>query len=567
MGVQGGEAASVEGVEMDSPGVVTSAPKPQRFGRYILIDRLGKGGMAEVFSAIMPGAEGFRRDVVIKQIRPDQSRARHFIDMFVHEARISALLHHPNIVQVFDFGQVDGCYFLAMELLHGRDLLAIMKALRERRRPFPIPLVAHIAQEVALGLAYAHALCSPDNQPLHILHRDVSPSNIMCLTTGDVKLLDFGIASALGEVDASDGEESTFKGKLSYMAPERMGVRAPPDGERTEVTLDGRIDLFALGIVTWEMLAGRRLFHGKTDAEKLRAILEKPIPLPSTLRPDVPPRLDEIVMRALERDPDRRYRDGRAFADDLEEVAVDAKYQSRMLPALLVDLFGTDASHHIAISNLSADLLFVEPTGSARASQVAQVTDERSLAQTSAPPAPAAAVAIPVGEPAPLDSAPVAEVSPGSSSWLKGTSSTGRRRRLAFALVGGLALMGMGLALAISRPPRSAGGGMAVRAAARPSVKPTVVTTPGPSGVPTLSPPSPSGSRQFVTDTAPALPREVVRTVALPSRPGERAGGAGATARNPAVSRSAKVAPGRVTKGLSIDPFAEAASRRAVKPQ
>jgi serine/threonine-protein kinase len=335
----------------------TGVPSPHRFGRYVLIDRMGKGGMAEVFRAIMPGVEGFRRDLVIKQIRPDQSRTRNFIEMFVNEARISAQLHHPNIVQVFDFGQVDGCYFLAMELLRGRDLLAVMKALRERRRPFPIPIAIHIAQQVAVGLGYAHALKTPDGRPLDILHRDVSPSNIMCLATGGVKLLDFGIASAIGEGDA-DAEESTFKGKLSYLAPERLGL----GGNGNEPKLDGRIDLFSLGTVLWEVLAGRRLFQGKTDADKLRAVLERPIPPPSSLRGDVPPRLDEIVLKALERDRDKRYLTGQALADDLEELAIDTKYQSRMLPMLLQDLFGVGGSRsHVAISALPPELLVPPP--------------------------------------------------------------------------------------------------------------------------------------------------------------------------------------------------------------
>jgi eukaryotic-like serine/threonine-protein kinase len=359
----------------------TGVQNPHRFGRYVLIDRLGKGGMAEVFRAIMPGVEGFRRDLVIKQIRPDQSRARNFIEMFVHEARISALLHHPNIVQVFDFGQVDGCYFLAMELLRGRDLLGVMKALRERRRPFPIPIAIHIAQQVALGLAYAHGLTSPEGKPLDILHRDVSPSNIMCLSTGGVKLLDFGIASAIGEGDTAESEESTFKGKLSYMAPERLGLGLGGAGaggidgavgERLEPKLDGRIDVFSLGTVLWEVLAGRRLFQGKTDADKLRAVLEKPIPPPSSLRGDIPPRLDEIVLKALERDRDKRYLTGQSLADDLEDLAMDTKYQSRMLPMLLQDLFGVGGSGtHLAISALPAELLCPPVVLSAAASATA----------------------------------------------------------------------------------------------------------------------------------------------------------------------------------------------------
>jgi hypothetical protein len=179
----------------------------------------------------------------------------------------------------------------------------------------------------------------------------------MCLSTGGVKLLDFGIASAIGEGD-SEAEESTFKGKLSYLAPERLGL----GGNGSEPKLDGRIDLFSLGTVLWEVLAGRRLFQGKTDADKLRAVLERPIPPPSSLRGDIPPRLDEIVLKALERDRDKRYLTGQALADDLEELAIDTKYQSRMLPMLLQDLFGVGGSRsHVAISALPPELLVPPP--------------------------------------------------------------------------------------------------------------------------------------------------------------------------------------------------------------
>src|SRR5262249_27204075 len=156
---------------------------PQRFGRYILLDRIGAGGMAEVFRAVIPGADGFRRAFVLKRILAERARASDFVEMFVQEARISALLHHPNIVQVFDFGHVDGSYYLARERLRGRDLAAIMRNLRERQRLCDPAMAAFIAHEVAEGLGYAHALKGPGEQPLNIVHRDVSPSNIMCLRT------------------------------------------------------------------------------------------------------------------------------------------------------------------------------------------------------------------------------------------------------------------------------------------------------------------------------------------------------------------------------------------------
>jgi serine/threonine-protein kinase len=306
---------------------------PQRYGRYVLVDRMGAGGMAEVFRAVVPGVEGFRRELVVKRILSERASSAKFIEMFVHEANISAKLHHPCIVQVFDFGQVDGTYFLAMEMLVGRDLHATMRVLRENGQKFPIPTAAHIAHQIASGLSYAHTL-REDGRPLNIVHRDVSPSNVMCLRAGGVKLLDFGVASALGNTTVPDSESRAFRGKLSYAAPEYVR------GEG----LDARIDLFAVGVILWEMLVGKRLFHGHSDEEKMRALLELPIPPPSSQRPAVSEALDRIVMKALERDPARRYQSAAAMVEDLEEVVLDVKYQPHMLPQLLDGLFGNELS-------------------------------------------------------------------------------------------------------------------------------------------------------------------------------------------------------------------------------
>jgi serine/threonine-protein kinase len=219
-----------------------------------------------------------------------------------------------------------------MEMLVGRDLHATMRVLRENGQKFPIPTAAHVAHQIASGLSYAHTL-REDGQPLNIVHRDVSPSNVMCLRAGGVKLLDFGVASALGNT-APDSESRAFRGKLSYAAPEY--VRG--DG------LDARIDLFALGVILWEMLVGKRLFHGHSDEEKMRALLEMPIPSPSSLRPAISESLDRIVMKALERDPARRYQSAAAMVEDLEEVVLESKYQPHMLPQLLDGLFGNELS-------------------------------------------------------------------------------------------------------------------------------------------------------------------------------------------------------------------------------
>ncbi len=301
-----------------------------------------------MFRAVLPGAEGFKRTFVVKRILSHLSQSPRFVEMFIHEARTVALLNHPNIVQVYDFGNIDGTYFLAMEYLRGRDLLAIFRALRDTKRLLPIPVAAYVAHEVAVGLAYAHALTDAEGHPLDIIHRDVSPSNIMCMRTGDVKLLDFGIAKTATAVMSENTDEGTIKGKLGYMAPERVRNEA----------FDARSDLYSLGVVMWEMLTRRQLFRGTSMVETLKKVMELTIDPPSSLRPEVPPELDAIVMRAVERDPAKRYPTAQAMADDLEAAVHATQYQSRMLPNLLMDLFGSGLqSSQIALAGVTPELL------------------------------------------------------------------------------------------------------------------------------------------------------------------------------------------------------------------
>src|SRR5262245_12108536 len=219
-------------------------PPIERYGRYQLIEQIGRGGMAEVFRAVADGSEEFRRSFDVKRIRAEKSDSPEFIQMFCDEARISALLNHPNIVQVYDFGQIGGSYFMAMEYLRGKDLSSVLRALRAGRSAVPPPVASYVAQQVALGLHYAHTVNLPGGVPGQIVHRDVTPSNIMLLRTGGVKILDFGIAKATAEARQVDTQNGRVKGKLAYLSPEQ--VRAG--------TVDARADVFALGVVFWEML-------------------------------------------------------------------------------------------------------------------------------------------------------------------------------------------------------------------------------------------------------------------------------------------------------------------------
>jgi serine/threonine protein kinase len=298
----------------------------QSFGPYTLCELIGAGGMAEVYRAVRTGPLGFARMFAVKRIIGAAPGDSLFVQMFCTEARVSALLEHPNIVQVHDFGEVDGSYYLAMEYLKGATVIAALRALLARKLAFPVPTVAHVGRQVALGLAYAHALGGPDGQPLHLVHRDINPSNIMLLESGGVKILDFGVARA-PSLAQHHTQAGYLKGKPSYSTPEQLKHRP----------FDGRSDVFSLGITLWEMLTMRRLFLGNTDFETITNVMKRPIPAPSKIRREVPANLDDIVMRALERDPEKRP-DAREVADRLGEYLRGVYYLEDALVDLMHDL-------------------------------------------------------------------------------------------------------------------------------------------------------------------------------------------------------------------------------------
>jgi serine/threonine protein kinase len=306
---------------------------PEHYGRYRLIERIGKGGMAEVFRAYVEGFEGFRNTFVIKRIRSEKSDSVELIELFCNEARICALLHHANIVEVYDFGQIGGAYFMAMEYLRGRDLAAVMRASRLRLSAVPPLVAAHVARQVALGLDHAHHAKLADGRPAEIVHRDVTPSNIMLLAAGGVKVLDFGIAKTAETARPTVAPRSRIKGKLAYLSPEQ--VRG--------VELDGRSDVFSLGVVLWEMLAGQRLFAGESEFQTLRNVLTQPVPPPSSKRPDIPAALDLICARALERERVARPGSAGAFAAELAAVLPATPDGAEGVAALLEGLFGDGA--------------------------------------------------------------------------------------------------------------------------------------------------------------------------------------------------------------------------------
>lgn len=282
----------------------TSHTFPQAFGRYILTQKIAMGGMAEIFRAKSVGAEGFEKVVVIKRILPHFSEDEGFVTMFKDEAKMAGHLSHANVVQIFDFDEAEGLFYIAMEYIEGRDLKRVLDHGAKVSLPLSIAQAVHIIQEASLGLHYAHTRVV-DGQPLHIVHRDVSPHNVMVSFNGEVKIMDFGIAKAASR--STNTRVGTVKGKCAYMSPEQ--ARGKP--------LDARSDLFALGVCLWEMLTGKRLFVGESDFETLNNVLKAEVPAPSELNPEVPKELDAIVLKALARDRDERQADCNVFAGEL----------------------------------------------------------------------------------------------------------------------------------------------------------------------------------------------------------------------------------------------------------
>ncbi|PID38914.1 MAG: hypothetical protein CSA24_00400 [Deltaproteobacteria bacterium] len=278
---------------------------PEDFGRYKLVERIGVGGMAEVFRATTSWAAGVEKAVCIKRILPPLTSDQRMREMFIQEARIAAELTHANIVPVYEFGIIDEYYFLSMELVDGYTVRDIMMQAARVKRWLELPLVLHLATEVLEGLDYAHRRHDADGNPLSIVHRDITPGNVMASRAGEVKLLDFGIALIVEEED--ERRPGGAKGKPGYMAPEQA----------VGMAVDGRADIFGIGVVLWEMLCHKRLFREKSAAERLRR--SAPVSPPSSINPEVPTELDAIVLRALESKPAQRYESAAQFRDALQD--------------------------------------------------------------------------------------------------------------------------------------------------------------------------------------------------------------------------------------------------------
>lgn len=273
--------------------------------RYRVVERLASGGMAEVFLAESAGIEGFKKQVAIKRVLPHLSEKKRFISMFLDEARLSAHLSHSNVAQVFDIGVGDNAYFIVMEYVDGSDLKAVIEWMKKSNRSIPVEHAVFITAKICEGLTYAHELKGADGAPFRIVHRDMSPPNVLITKHGEVKIVDFGLAKATSQLEKS--EAGIIKGKFSYLSPEAA----------QGIEVDQRTDIFAAGIILWEMLAGRRLFFGDTDYQTVKMVQEAPIPLLSDLNKEIPVDLDRIIARSLARDRNSRYATAREFGRDL----------------------------------------------------------------------------------------------------------------------------------------------------------------------------------------------------------------------------------------------------------
>ncbi|HEY5926377.1 MAG TPA: protein kinase [Kofleriaceae bacterium] len=312
--------------------------KPTPFGKYYLLERINTGGMAEVFRAKAFGVEGFERLVAVKRILSNIAEDKEFIRMFIEEAKLAVQLNHANIAQIFDLGVVDGSYYIALEHVHGRDLRAMFDRCRQIGDPMPVSQACFVVMKVCEGLDYAHNKRDQAGRELHLVHRDVSPQNVLVSFEGEVKLIDFGIAKAAGK--GSKTQAGILKGKFGYMSPEQ--VRGIP--------VDRRSDVFSCGIVLYELLTGERLFVGESDFSTLEKVRNVEILPPSTYNRRIPDELERIVLKALAKDPDERYQNAIDLHDELQAFVYTAGefYSRKDLAGWMKKTFGREIEEETA---------------------------------------------------------------------------------------------------------------------------------------------------------------------------------------------------------------------------
>lgn len=310
----------------------------------MLVEHIATGGMAEIYRATYSGIEGFAKELVIKRLREEFAERPNVVRMFLDEARVAATLTHQNVVHTYDLGEIGGEYFIAMELLKGQELVAVLRKAAKTGRMLAIQLSLGIIMQALEGLYYVHSRADEHGRLLGLCHRDINPTNIHVGYDGTCKIVDFGIAATRASVQGGEGQ---FAGKLAYMAPEQ--VLGHP--------IDARADIFALGIVLYEMCLGRRLFRGAQE-EVAERIVEGDIPAPTFVDPEFPPALEAIIMKALEVDPAERYQNCDHMFRDLERFTeeVGIRCTPRMISAYMAEMFGEGAPAEVNYDDLYDDL-------------------------------------------------------------------------------------------------------------------------------------------------------------------------------------------------------------------
>ena len=290
---------------------------PLGFGRYQLVERLALGGMAELFVATSPGEHGFQKKLVIKRLLPHLVADETYNAMFIDEAKLTVRLVHPKIAQTFELGKVDDQLFIAMEYVDGIDVLALLREFASRRRRVDPQLAAWIAHETLDALDYAHNLPGEDGKPMGIVHRDISPSNVLLSVRGDIKLVDFGIARAKDPERAHKSKSGTLKGKYGYMSPEQV----------IEQSLDARSDVFSVGVVLAELLTGRRLFAAANELDVLLMVRDAKLARYKKYKMNIKPSLNDIIRKSLKKPVDERWQSAAQFRDALSEWMYEHRHR------------------------------------------------------------------------------------------------------------------------------------------------------------------------------------------------------------------------------------------------
>ncbi|HYO71200.1 MAG TPA: protein kinase [Archangium sp.] len=377
----------------------------RRIGKYEIVTRLFVGGMAELFLAFTAGPGGFRKFVALKQILPDIQKDEHFVRMFLDEARITAALAHANIGQVFDLGQEGEELYLAMEFLAGQNLEQILQASLKQQRPLPLGFSARAVRDACLGLHYAHHFTDPSGKPRPVVHRDVSPKNVMVTFEGHVKVIDFGIAKAKGRLGRT--QVGMVKGTTGYMSPEQV---------QGSEQLDGRSDLFCAGIILHELLCGRRLFTGAHEGAVMLKIAAAEVPSPSSLNPRVPEALSQVVMRAMAREPERRFASGREMARAIEAACGPELFHEEQLATVMRQLFEDKLQKTRALlesaNGLEQDTGVSKPAVQLGAPDKDEPTERVRRVSPPAPAAPPRVAKPPSGQVAPVVAPPAKTPAP-----------------------------------------------------------------------------------------------------------------------------------------------------------